>query len=155
MNSKHFEQARLVVLSACQTAITDFNTLPDEAIGLPAGFFQAGVPGVVGSLWPVNDVSTALLMEKFYELHLQGDKRTEEGPLVPARALCRAQLWLRDVTAATLAARFGAERRRPASERHLPYEQISAMWRRFASMMPEARPFAHPYYWAAFTFSGV
>ncbi len=33
----------------CQTAITDFRDVPDEAIGLPAGFLVAGVPGVVGS----------------------------------------------------------------------------------------------------------
>src|SRR5258708_23793989 len=43
--------ARLAVLSACQTAIADFSKLPEEAIGLPSGFLQAGVPGVVGTLW--------------------------------------------------------------------------------------------------------
>jgi len=41
---------RLVALSACQTAITDFGRLPDESIGLPGGFLQAGVPAVVGTL---------------------------------------------------------------------------------------------------------
>ena len=66
-------QARLAVLSACQTAITDFQELPEEAIGLPSGFMQAGIPGVIGTLWPVNDLSTALLMIRFYQYHLQGD----------------------------------------------------------------------------------
>src|SRR5262249_10153985 len=33
-----FKKTRLAVLSACQTAITDYNSLPEEAIGLPAGF---------------------------------------------------------------------------------------------------------------------
>jgi len=46
------------VLSACQTAIQDFSNLPDEAIGLPAGLTQAGVPSVLGTLWSVNDAST-------------------------------------------------------------------------------------------------
>lgn len=41
---------RLVVLSACQTAIADFIKLPEEAIGLPAGFIQAGAAGVIGAL---------------------------------------------------------------------------------------------------------
>ena len=81
--------AWLVVLSACQTAITDLKDLPEEAIGLPGGFVQAGVPGVVGTLWPVNDLSTMLLMAKFYECHLKEE-------LAPAAALRKAQLWLRD-----------------------------------------------------------
>jgi CHAT domain-containing protein len=78
--SERLRGTRLVVLLACQTAITDFNDLPEEAIGLPGGFVQAGVPGVVGTLWPVNDLSTMLLMVKFYEAHLK------EG-LTPAAAL--------------------------------------------------------------------
>lgn len=36
---------RLAVLSACQTGLTDFRELPDEVVGLPAGFLQAGLPG--------------------------------------------------------------------------------------------------------------
>jgi hypothetical protein len=43
-------ETRLALLSACQTAIQDFRNLPDEAIGLPAGFTQAGVPLVLGTL---------------------------------------------------------------------------------------------------------
>jgi CHAT domain-containing protein len=92
------EHLRLVVLSACQTAITEFQDLPDEAIGLPAGLLQAGVPGVVGALWPVNDLSTALLMGRFYELHLRGDEDDGMGPQPAARALRLAQMWLRYLT---------------------------------------------------------
>jgi CHAT domain-containing protein len=91
-------QAQLVTLSACQTGISDYNNLPDEYIGLPAGFLQAGVPGVVGTLWPVEDFSTALLMIKFYELHLFGDKANCKGPLPPGEALAGAQRWLRELT---------------------------------------------------------
>ncbi|NCC34769.1 MAG: CHAT domain-containing protein, partial [Chloroflexia bacterium] len=65
---------QLVVLSACQTAITDFQRLPDESIGLPGGFLQAGVPAVIGTLWSVDDLSTALLMHRFYEFYLYGDR---------------------------------------------------------------------------------
>ena len=42
------DAAKLIVLSACQTAVQDFRALPDEAIGLPAGLTQAGVPAVLG-----------------------------------------------------------------------------------------------------------
>jgi CHAT domain-containing protein len=55
----------LAVLSACQTAIQHFNSLPDEAVGFPAALLKVGVAGVVATLWPVDDRSTALLMVKF------------------------------------------------------------------------------------------
>lgn len=83
------KRARLAVLSACQSAMTEYENLPDEAIGLPSGFLQAGIPGVIGSLWPVGERSTALLMEQFYKNHLGQDKN-------PAVALWKAQLWLRE-----------------------------------------------------------
>ena len=41
-----FSAARLAVLSACQTGIVEFHKVPDEAIGFPAGFIQAGVPAL-------------------------------------------------------------------------------------------------------------
>ena len=71
--------ARLAVLSACQTGITDFQNVPDEAIGFPAGFLQAGVPGVISTLWPVMDISTALLLARFYRYYL------EDGLALPRR----------------------------------------------------------------------
>jgi CHAT domain-containing protein len=93
---------RLAVLSACQSAISDFGGLPDEYVGLPTALLQAGIPGVVGTLWPVNDYTTALLMSRFYELHLRGVPASGEGPMRPARALCEAQRWLRHVGAKEL-----------------------------------------------------
>jgi CHAT domain-containing protein len=63
-------QARLVVLSACQTAICDFSELPDELAGLPSAFLQAGVRGS-RQLWPVNDPSTSVVMKEFYRRHLE------------------------------------------------------------------------------------
>lgn len=146
MGGQRLRGTRLVVLSACQTAITDFNDLPEEAIGLPGGFVQAGVSGVVGTLWPVNDLSTMLLMVKFYEAHLK------EG-LAPAAALRKAQLWLRDVTNAELSELFNEYRKPPHSQtvRSIAQEQF----RYCATRDPRERLYAHPYYWAAFAFYGV
>ena len=67
--------SRLAVLSACQTGIIDFRRIPDEAIGFPAGLLQAGVPGVVSTLWLVDDISTALLLARFYRHHLNRTTR--------------------------------------------------------------------------------
>lgn len=43
----------------------------EEYIGVPVGFMLAGVPCVISSLWAVPDLSTALLMERFYATHLK------------------------------------------------------------------------------------
>ena len=114
------------------------------------------MPGVVGSLWPVNDLSTALLMVKFYEYHLRGDARTGEGPLPPASALRKAQLWLRDVTNAELSELFDMYRQAtPNSSTRMAYELAQERFREHTLRDPNERPFAHPYYWAAFAFYGV
>lgn len=138
-----FRGTRLVVLSACQTALTDFLQLPDEVIGLPAGFLQAGAAGVVGTLWPVDDLSTALLMVRFYELHL-------ETRLSPAQALGKAQIWLRDATASEILV-WCEGRSRGTGNRGI----AAAVALRLGLEEPEYRPFADPFYWAPFVFVGA
>ncbi len=147
-------RTRLAVLSACWSAMTELDRLPDEAIGLPSVFLQAGIPGVVGTLWPVNDLSTALLMMRFYELHLGGDG---EGSLPPVRALRNAQLWLRDLQAGELGSFFREQRRLLESRKpSLDAVAIAAGLARFAlEVEPESRPFEDPYYWGSFVFVGV
>jgi len=81
-------QARLAFLSACETGLVGAD-LPDEVVGLAAGFLQAGAAGVVSTLWAVNDASTGLLAARFYE-HWKGDG------MEPPEALAAAQRWLRD-----------------------------------------------------------
>jgi len=85
-----FRECRLVVLSACETGISDFSSISDEYISLPSGFLVAGSSSVVPTLWAVNDLSTSFLMIKFYQLLKAG--------LSVSLALNSAQLWLRDAT---------------------------------------------------------
>lgn len=63
--------ARLVTLSACETALGEgyFNDIPagNEFVGITQAFLSAGGQSVLASLWPVNDQSTQNLMEKFYQ----------------------------------------------------------------------------------------
>src|SRR5262245_14325057 len=89
---------RLVVLSACETGLYDMSRNPSQFIGLPGTFVALGAAGVVGTLWPVSDAATSLLIAKFYELHLGAAR------LPPPTALRQAQLWLRQSTNASLAA---------------------------------------------------
>lgn len=80
--------ARLAILSACETGIPGLELI-DEMISLPAGMMQAGIPGVIGSLWRVNEGSTAVLMASFYGYWRKEGKSPQE-------ALRQAQIWLRD-----------------------------------------------------------
>jgi CHAT domain-containing protein len=79
--------ARLVVLSACQTALGSgaMADVPpgDDWVGLVQSFLYAGAAGVLASLWPVDDRATAQLMERFHrKLHAHGTQ---------AAALAQAQ----------------------------------------------------------------
>jgi CHAT domain-containing protein/TolA-binding protein len=63
-------EARLVVLSACQTALSA-GTLADvpsgdDWLGLVEAFHFAGAAKVMATLWPVEDRATADLMAQFY-----------------------------------------------------------------------------------------
>jgi CHAT domain-containing protein len=155
---------RLVVLSACQTAMTDFQKVPDESIGLPGGFLQAGVPAVVGSLWSVNDLSTALLMHRFYELYLKGDTGLGLAPQAPARALRLAQQWLRSLTNEAMFAYFERHRQLKEAQRvpgvaRMPLDLIAAGRDRAEEGIlfesPAHQPYADPIYWAAFAVYGA
>ena len=62
--------ARLLVLSACQTGVGSgaIADVPpgDDWVGLVQGFLYAGAGNVLGTLWSVHDRSTARFMERFY-----------------------------------------------------------------------------------------
>jgi CHAT domain-containing protein len=116
---------RLAVLSACETGLPGAENT-DEAISLPTGLLQAGVAGIIASLWAVEDKSTMLLMTKFYELW------QTKATLSPDKALYEAQLWLRDITDQEVATLLGERTR-----------------------CPEQLTYQHPYYWAAFAYTGI
>ena len=144
--------ARLAVLSACQSAVSDVRELPDELLGLPAGLLQAGVAGVVGTLWPVADLSTALVVAKFYQLQLAANSR---DPLSAGRSLAAAQRWLRDVTNGELLAYF-QRLRDTATEETRAEEFVEAGLAQFAAAPAHERPFGgQPYHWAPFVFVGA
>lgn len=75
----------LVTLSACETGVSAVAP-GDELIGLARGFFAAGSPSLLISLWTVDDDATAQLMIEFYQHLIDGES--------PAAALRQAQLHL-------------------------------------------------------------
>lgn len=69
--------ARLVTLSACETALGKgyFSETPagDEFVSMTRAFLNAGGQNVLASLWAVNDESTRALMQNFYRHLLKTD----------------------------------------------------------------------------------
>ncbi|MGG6269113.1 CHAT domain-containing protein [Leptolyngbya sp. AN03gr2] len=130
---------RLAILSACETGLSGVlhsvlydiaNT--DEAISLPAGLLQVGVAGVIASLWAVSELSTMILLARFYDLW-----RKENLPI--DHALCQAQIWIRDTT----------------SQQKAQYFQFTYpdLFQRLVVLPPNY--FAHSFHWAAFSYTGA
>ncbi len=136
---------RLVVLSACETGVTDVREVPDEYIGFPTAFLGAGAAGVLSSLWAVADISTALLLGRFYHHHIV-DGRS------PAAALRAAQRWLRTSTAGELGLAEYWERIYEASGQG---DTGALRMFRYYRASPDVRPFEDPYFWAGFNFIGA
>jgi tetratricopeptide (TPR) repeat protein len=146
--------ADLVVLSACKTALGK-ESQGDGLLGFAQAFLQCGARSVVLSRWEADDTATALLMLRFYENLLAPKTRTDlKGPLPRAAALDEARQWLRQLSkrdAEMLA--FG-----------LRGGKLEGTTRRGSIAMPDVkvrpklpageRPYAHPFYWAAFVLVG-
>jgi CHAT domain-containing protein/tetratricopeptide (TPR) repeat protein len=126
--------ADLVVLSACRTALGEI-TGGDDVVGLARGLLGAGARAAVVSLWPVNDVSTSLLMGEFYR-----QLRQEKPPRV---ALQAAQNHLRSLD---------------PSQIDVAVAQLrdGGYVRDLAAVGGPAAPagYSHPHFWAPFILVG-
>lgn len=67
----NLRNTKLVVLSACETALGDIKG-SEGVFGLQRAFKMAGVDKMIVSLWQVPDMETSLLMTKFYSNWLAG-----------------------------------------------------------------------------------
>jgi CHAT domain-containing protein len=75
------------VLSACQTASGESASNGIEIQGMSAAFVRDRAKAVIASLWNVDDASTSLLMQQFYQ-------NLATGKMTKAEALRQAQLSL-------------------------------------------------------------
>ena len=137
---------RLAILSACETGLPGLE-LADEAISLPTGLLQAGVAGVVASLWSVADLSTMMLLVRFYDYW-------REDKLEPAIALRQAQKWLRDTTDGEKATFFKTVHSQSA-KLHPTTEVANYLFQELILKRPTSQDFAHPFHWAAFSYTGI
>lgn len=117
--------ADLVVLSACRSGLSRI-VRGDEPFGLARAFLSAGAGAVIVTLWPVEDSSARVLMQRFY-----AELMATDPPLPLATALRRAQQFLRETHRDQL---------RTALQQEPP--------------LPGPFPYADPRYWAAYLLIG-
>ena len=85
LQNGYLSETHLVVLSACQTAVSNQSSGGAEINSISYYFLSGGAEAVIGSLWEVRDKSTSELMQRFY-----GYLVTEPG-ITKAKALRKAQ----------------------------------------------------------------
>lgn len=137
-------QARLAILSACETAVVQPEALSKVSQSLPNILLGKGVQGVVASLWKVSDDSTALLMHNMMQRHLVDS-------IEPPEALRDAQRWLSAATGEHLV-QYLADIMDRHPERD--WSAVAEMAARLSAIDPASRPFAEPYHWGAFAYYG-
>ena len=131
INRLRINRTSLVVLAACDVGQNREDI--SEYSSMVRAFLFAGAGSVISSLWAIDDVSTVFLMNRMYQHILDKD-----NPLEPSRALHEAQIWLRNATT------------RQIADSNPTY--LVQLYRRYKL---DAKPYAHPYYWGAFTYYGV
>lgn len=121
---------RLAILGACETGLIDVGSFPDEFVGLPAAFIEAGADSVLASNWLVEKHATRQLIQRFVDLHLAGTST--------AQAIRLATIEMRDLSHIGQALQFGSERAKNVG---------------VVPSGPELPPSA-PFFWAAFSLWG-
>ncbi len=129
----------LVVLSACETALSAPNQDGIEIANAANYFLKGGAKAVIASLWSVDDASTSLTMQQFYKNLATG---TTQKPMTKTEALRQAQLSLLQgkLTAVDAPAR--------AVLKVVPDTSAAT------NTVNNNQGFTHPYYWAPFILIG-
>ena len=138
MRSLSFGDIDLLALSACETGVgggKDANGREVEGFGVMAQ--ERGAKGVLASLWPVADTSTAKLMQRFYQLR-------QEKKLTKGEALRRAQM---EFIQGAKSGKAEGEIDRGASRSQVNGQPAQAA-------AGTGLGWAHPYYWAPFILIG-
>ena len=77
LSSADLTGVNLAVLAACETGI-GAGSRGDEIVGLTRAILYAGSPGVISTLWSIDDPASAELMTDFYR-RLRAGARVAEA----------------------------------------------------------------------------
>jgi CHAT domain-containing protein len=170
-----------VFLSCCETGL-GVTELTDDILTLSTGFLCAGARSVVSTLWAVDDLATALFSIFYHRLRQQGSCRPaalqqaqEELRSLSGQALAtvyQPQIRLlldrkfQEAEKTRREAKANRDKETKGTPAYLKWddeykqnyqsaERIRKTKNRLNALCQEAFPFSHPFYWAAFTCSGL
>ncbi|MDF0555669.1 CHAT domain-containing protein [Kamptonema sp. UHCC 0994] len=176
-----FPQLSDVFLSCCETGL-GLSEITGDILTFSTAFLSAGARSVISTLWAVDDLATALFSIFYYQEWQQGKNRPEaiRQAQVKLRSLTgdtlaasyKAQLTelLKHKLKETDVLRKKTKAKRDAcsvdsldyqqwDEECKKYDQIGGQIYRSLQNLDkswrELKPFCHPFYWAAFTCTGV
>lgn len=143
-----------VFISRCQTYTTasDQNRtsslIDQQFINFSSAFLGMGATTVIYPLWSAGEIPTAIFSQLYYQY------RQEFSPL---EALKQAQIRLRSLTKTELMETYQPQLEIYFEQVKTPenLKQINDQKTILASLNLQEFPFANPYYWAAFTLSGL
>ncbi|MFO0969371.1 MAG: tetratricopeptide repeat protein [Gemmataceae bacterium] len=145
--------ADLVTLSACETALAAKFEGGEGYVGFSQALILAGSRSVCLSLWKVDDTATALLMDRFYQ-NILGKRDGLKAPMGKAAALAEAKDWLRALPRSEALKRTADLLDGVPRGKHATGPLLLAPKASSTPTSMEDRPYAHPYYWAAFVLIG-
>ncbi|WP_171026408.1 CHAT domain-containing protein [Mesorhizobium comanense] len=131
-----FGRVDLLTLSACETGYVDPSLDGRELESLSMLTGSRGARAILASLWPVDDASTALSMQRFYEIRERGNMSKAMALALTQREFIAGKIGSTEIAAG-------------------PSIVTETAARGAISLAPKAQGgLSHPYYWAPFLLTG-
>ncbi|WP_346891871.1 CHAT domain-containing protein [uncultured Roseibium sp.] len=135
----NFNHVELLTLSACETGRANPDRDGREIESLAKITGDRGAKSTIASLWPVADSSTAILMQRFYELRELGDMSKAQALAIVQREFIHGDV--------------GSQAN--LTKRSVIYETAQRFNETFREMPDGLDPgFSHPAFWAPFVLTG-
>ncbi len=174
-------QLEEVFLSCCETGL-GVAEITDDILTLSTGFLCVGARSVISTLWAVDDLATALFSLFYYQYRHQGNHRLESikkaqfelrtltGETLATVYKPKLSDFLTQKLKETDTLRKEAKKERDIHPRDSQmYQQVEQEYKKHDQVgkeiyqakrnleffCQESKPFSHPFYWAAFTCSGL
>jgi tetratricopeptide (TPR) repeat protein len=138
--------SQFIILSACETGLTETNDEGNDFLGFPGALLVAGANGILSTLWRVDDLATALLLHEFAK-RFEGEKRSA------AEALQASQNWIRSTVTVDSVTDILADWIEMLPE--LEDQLLPEHGRWVARTDRNTYPFKDEIYWAAFYVTGL